>query len=132
MRSSTRFANSLAWSRIFTVSSGSDSCRVGLAGAALGWFIECRAKAGDFVVLQRNRPGGKVFGEVAATAGPRDQQDVIGDGQQPSKSDLRRCGVVAAGDPSDDRLGAARIAYLRGPAQRTKRSERDGTGGAFV
>ncbi len=76
--------------------------------------------------------GGEVLGEVSATASARDEQHVVGDGQQPRKSDLGRGRVVAGGDVGDDGIGADRIVDVFPRAQRSERNERDPSGGALV
>src|SRR6201999_4588658 len=69
---------------------------------------------------------------MASTAGARDQQYVVSDGQQPGESNLGRCGPMADGDPGNDRIGADRVVLLLRPSQRTKRHKRYATRGALV
>ena len=91
-------------------------------------LAECRSQPGDFVVLQQHRIGAEVLGKVSATTGARDEQHVVGDRQQPPKSDLDRCRGMAGGDAGDDRIGTDHIA----PAQWSERNERDPPGNALV
>ena len=69
---------------------------------------------------------------MSSTAGPRDQQYVVRDVQQPGESNLSRCCTVASRDASDDRIGPNRIILLLRPAQRTERDERDAPDGALA
>jgi hypothetical protein len=94
--------------------------------------FECCGEAGNFVVAERERAGGDVFGEMAARARAWDQQHVVGDREQPCQRDLRGCGIVTGGDLGDNRVGANRLVFASRPAERAKRNESDSVGAAFV
>src|SRR6478735_2070967 len=87
--------------------------------------FECCGEAGNFVVAERERAGGDVFGEMAARARAWDQQHVVGDREQPCQRDLRGCGIVTGGDLGDNRAGANRLVFASRPAERAKRNESD-------
>jgi hypothetical protein len=94
--------------------------------------FECCGEAGNFVVAERERAGGDVFGEMAARARAWDQQHVVGDREQPCQRDLCGCGIVTGGDLGDNRVRANRLVFASRPAERAKRNESDSVGAAFV
>src|ERR1700735_3443774 len=92
----------------------------------------CLVETGDVVGVQRQRTGGKVFDKMASTAGPRDQQHVVSDRQQPRESDLGWCRAVAGGNTVDNWIGPNGVMLFRRPTERTERNERDAPGRALL
>src|ERR1700728_1119154 len=92
----------------------------------------CLVETGDVVVVQRQRTGGKVFGKMAWTAGPGDQQHVVSYRQQPRESDLRWCRAVAGSNTVDNWIVTNGVMLCLRPTQRTEWNERDTPGGALL
>src|SRR5271166_3970079 len=95
-------------------------------------FAECCVETGDVVVAQRQRTSGKVFGEVAASTRPGDQQHVVSDRQQPGESELGRRRTVVGSHAVDHWISPNGVMLFLGPAQWTERDERDAPGGALL
>src|ERR1700722_14328683 len=92
----------------------------------------CLVETGDVFVVQRQRTGSKVFDKMASTVGPRDQQHVVRDRQQPRESDLGWCRAMAASNAVDDWIVPNGVMLCLRPTQRTERNERDTPGGALL
>jgi hypothetical protein len=76
-------------------------------------------------VVEPDAGGAEVLGEVGAGAGPRDQQDVRGEVQQPGERDLRRRRAQPRGQRGQHGIGEQLASHLAGQAQRAERHERD-------
>src|SRR6266542_230647 len=87
-----------------------------------------RESAGQFGagrVVEPDVRGAEVLGEMGPGAGPRDEQDVRGEAQQPGERDLRRRRIEPYGQRGEHGVGEQPVPYLAWPAQRAERYESD-------
>src|SRR5471032_1184184 len=79
-------------------------------------------------IIESDVRGGEILGEMLVSTGPRDQQDVRGQFEEPREGELGRGRAQSSGHGSQRRVSEQPASRFVRPAERAERYERDTAG----